>query len=82
MPDMRTSERHRQLKGALIVFNNGRSTINGVLRNLSDTGALIQVPSTIGVPEVFELRISGAERRLCRVVRRSDTEIGVSFVAN
>jgi hypothetical protein len=80
--DRRGSERRRQLKGALIVFNNGHSTINGVLRNLSDTGALIKVPSTIGVPDIFELRISNAERRRCLVVRRSGTEIGVRFVAN
>lgn len=68
------------LKQARMSFNGGRSTIDCVLRNLSDTGALLKVTSPLGVPDRFELVLLTEERALpCRVVRRAAEEIGVAF---
>jgi hypothetical protein len=78
MPDKRRSPRRRTLKAGWIVFNGGHSTINCVVRNLSATGAMLELPSVVGVPATFTLVISD-ESHKCRVVRRSIGVLGVSF---
>lgn len=79
--ERRQSSRRRTLKGAHIVFGGGRSTISCLVRNLSDTGALLRVESPIGIPDIFTLVIPGELQHEARVVRRSGTEVGVTFVA-
>ena len=50
------------------------------MRDLSETGALIEVSHTKSVPEQFTLIIPGYQLRLpSRVVRRSEFRIGVKF---
>jgi len=63
----------------LIVFNDGRSTVTCVVRNLSDTGALLRVEISAGIPDHFALRF---DQKIvsCAVVRRTLTEIAVRFV--
>ena len=78
--DRRSSPRHRVLKTGKIVVNAGRSTFDCTVRNLSDTGALLLVASSIGIPDQFQLVISAEPPRPCRVVRRTAQELGVSFV--
>ena len=80
LEEKRQSPRHRTLKGAHIVFHEGRSTISCLVRNLSDSGALLRVDSVIGIPDKFTLVIAGELHRDARVVRRSENEIGVVFV--
>src|ERR1035437_6433308 len=48
------------------------------VRNISETGASIQVSTTIGIPSIFDVIIDGA-RRQCRSVWRTDTKIGIAF---
>lgn len=79
MTEKRQSQRFRALKGALIVFNRGNSTINCVVRNLSATGALLRVESPIGIPDSFVLKVSDGAMHVATVVRRNSSEIGVSF---
>ncbi|MEO6013428.1 MAG: PilZ domain-containing protein [Devosia sp.] len=81
MEDKRRFLRRRTLKGAHIVFHEGRSTISCLVRNLSDLGALLRVESPIGIPDIFTLVIPGELQREAHVVRRSGTEIGVEFIA-
>lgn len=82
MMDKRASPRHRTLKGAHIVFNNGASTIDCIVRDLSETGARLKVTTVLGIPDLFDLLIEGEGiPRPCRVARRSNSEIGVSFTA-
>lgn len=81
MEEKRNSPRHRTLKGAYIVFNEDRSTISCVVRNLSEGGALLRVDSVVGIPDGFALVIAGGLRREVRVIRRSGNEIGVMFRA-
>lgn len=77
--DHRGSIRHRTLKGGRIATNEGHSTINCTVRNLSDTGALIRVASVIGVPDSFQLVLDDGRTFDCAVAHKSATDIGVSF---
>lgn len=78
--DRRSSPRRRTLKGAFIVFNEGRSTTSCVVRNTSATGALLRVESAIGLPSSFVLAMHDGRRFECVTVRRSAQEIAVRFV--
>jgi hypothetical protein len=74
----RVAPRHRVLKAGSIEFNGG--IIDCTVRNISDTGAQIEVASQIGIPDNFWLVISGSQTpRHCRVAWRNDKKLGVAF---
>ena len=77
--DRRAVPRHRVLKGGRIVFNDGFSTFECTVRNLSDSGALRRVVSVIGIPDSFQLALTDKQSFNCTVVWRRETELGVSF---
>lgn len=77
--DHRAAPRRRTLKGGKIVVNDGFSTFSCTVRNLSEGGALLIVPSVIGIPDTFVLTMEDGSRRQCTVVRRSTTDLGVQF---
>lgn len=77
--DHRASPRHRTLKGALIVINDGFSTFKCTVRNLSETGARLMVASIIGVPDSFQLVMDDGRKFACTVVWKTESEIGVKF---
>jgi hypothetical protein len=77
--ERRQSPRSPALKGAQIIFNNRRSVIECTVRNLSHHGALLVVPSLIGIPAEFELRLDG-KARLARVVWRGIGKLGIEWV--
>ncbi len=78
--ERRSERRSRTLKTARIVFNLGRSVFDCTIRNLSPSGALIQVQSVVGIPEQFEIVIDdGAARRPCNVRWRTGRLMGVHF---
>lgn len=79
--ESRVTQRRKTLKSGHIVFNAGRSTIDGTIRNLSAKGAKLQVPSVVGIPDTFDLFLDGAAhtRQPCRVKWRTLREIGVEF---
>jgi hypothetical protein len=70
--------RHRTLKTATIEFGGG--AIDCTVRNLSKTGAALEVANQIGGPEKFTLVIPADGLHLpCRVVWRKGYRIGVTF---
>ena len=74
----RVAPRHRVLKAGSIEFNGG--VIDCTIRNVSDTGAQLEVASPLGIPDSFWLVISGSPTpRHCRVAWRSDRRLGVAF---
>lgn len=78
--ERRIAPRRRLLKGGYIVFNDGHSTIDCRVRNLSETGARLEVASVIGVPDRFDLVLADkSARRPCRLVWRSPGAVGVAF---
>ena len=76
--EKRIALRRRVLKAGKIEF--GGSTIDCAIRNISDTGAALEVESPLGIPERFTLIITSDKRRLdCRVVHRKEKRLGVAF---
>jgi hypothetical protein len=78
MMERRIASRHRVLKGAFIVFSDKAPKLECTVRNISRSGAALQVSTTIGIPPHFDVIIDG-ERYRCRSVWRTDTKIGVEF---
>jgi hypothetical protein len=78
MENRRRQERHRTLKTGKIIFNHKTSVVDCTIRNVSDTGACLQVDSVRGIPEAFFLVLEGIERS-CTVKWRGANRIGVSF---
>ena len=72
----RIATRHRVLKGGRIQFGGG--SIDCTVRNLSETGAALDVTSPLGIPTEFMLVADGIQRP-CRVVWRKEKRIGVTF---
>ena len=62
MDERRTKTRRRVLKAATIEF--GGAAFSCTLRNVSDTGAALEVTSPIGIPEQFTLVIPAARDAL------------------
>jgi len=72
--------RQRALLGARIIFNQRCSTLDCVVRNMSEMGAMLVVPDTVLLPATFDLEIAQKQRTYHAVVRwRDETRIGVSF---
>jgi hypothetical protein len=71
------------LKAGRILFNQRSSVFDCSIRNLSLAGACLDVPSSVGIPEFFELILeSESTGRSCQVIWRSDRRIGVRFSSN
>ena len=65
--------------GAAVTWPNGSSLVKCVVRNLSETGAKIEVRGP--VPETFEIVFDvDHSRRSCHVVWRKGAMIGVKFL--
>ena len=80
MPD--TLSGSRTFLSGKIIFNFGGSSIDCVVRRLSDEGATLELASALGVPERFQLTIpSEGEQRECRRVWQSDKLLGLLFEA-
>ena len=79
--ERRKSLRRRVLKAAKIIFSHNTSVVNCSVRNLSEDGALLLLPSTLGIPARFELLMENAtERVTCEVVRQREKQLAVHFV--
>lgn len=80
MAERRKAPRARALKGAKIAFNEHRSVIDCVVRNLTAVGAMLQVPSTVGIPEQFDFRFEHErDYRRARVIWRREDSLGIEF---
>lgn len=79
MQENRTTSRKRVLKTAQIILSDKAPKLDCTVRNISDTGACLQVSTTYGLPASFDVVLDGT-RRSCRGVWRTDTKIGVTFI--
>jgi hypothetical protein len=76
----RRAPRQRTLKGGKIVFKEGAFTFECMIKNISATGALLQVENTNGIPNRFTLVFEDrSPSRLCNVAWRSANRLGVAF---
>ena len=76
----RASRRQRVLKSGKIIYANGTIVIDCTIRNISETGAQLKVPTTVAIPDQFEFRetMGGKGRPVTVVWRRGDL-IGIRF---
>lgn len=78
--ERRRYHRNRTLKGGRIVINDGHSTFDCTVRNLSEEGAKLIVTSIIGVPQRFRLTLHDGRNFDCEVIWHTETELGVRFL--
>ncbi|MCS3730001.1 PilZ domain-containing protein [Bradyrhizobium betae] len=79
MIEKRAAQRHRVFKGGTIIFED--SGIACTVRNMSASGAAIDLEGPVTLPQSFTLSIARDNfARNCRAVWRSDRRIGLAFV--
>jgi hypothetical protein len=66
---------------ATIAFDGGRTRIPCIIRNLSETGAKLEVLNgpVSNIPRTFDLVVSRVRPQGCTVMWRSLKELGVQF---
>jgi hypothetical protein len=80
MDEHRAEQRRRVLKAGTISFGGG-GAISCTIRNLSETGAALEVESPVGIPDQLTLLVEAEHSsRHCQVVWRKEKRIGVRFV--
>lgn len=81
--ERRQAARIRTFIGAKAIFNQRQSTLDCMVRNQSDDGALLVFPGSVALPELFELYFPlKRESRMVRSRWRDGERIGVSFAAS
>ncbi len=78
--EKRASPRQKVFKHGVLAFSGG-GAIDCTVRNISLTGARIDVANLVSLPDAFTLLIeSDRFMRRCRPVWRTDDKIGLAFV--
>jgi hypothetical protein len=78
MGEKRITPRHRVLKSGSIEFGGG--AIDCTVRNISETGAALEVVTPLFIPDRFTLVIKTEHfKRPCDIVWRKEKRIGVAF---
>ena len=78
MDQKRIAPRNRVLKAGIIEFNGGG--IDCIVRNVSRTGAALDVASPVGIPRDFTLIVpADGLRKRCRLIWLRESRIGVAF---
>jgi hypothetical protein len=80
MDDKRITRRQRVLKSGKIVFADGASVVDCVIRDLSTTGARLDVPNTVGLPQEFTLLdVHSGKSYAAKAAWRRGQRMGVEF---
>jgi hypothetical protein len=79
MNERRISPHRGMLKSGQIAFTDKAPKLECTVRNCSETGACLQISTTYGMPASFSLIIDGVHQS-CRVVWRTETRLGVTFI--
>jgi hypothetical protein len=78
--ERRTRKRTRVLRSAKIIVPRRSPVIHCTVQNITGGGARLKLANTSGLPETFDLTFEhGRTRRPCRVIWRTDNELGVCF---
>ena len=80
--ERRIRKRTRILRCAKIIVPRRSPVIHCTVQNITGGGARLKLSNTSGLPETFDLTFEhGRTRRPCRVIWRTDNELGVAFEA-
>lgn len=77
--DNRKAVRQTGNFSASIVLD-GRQCVRCLVKDFSSTGALLMVPSILGLPEQFDLQAASGQRRRVEVKWRGAARLGVKFL--
>lgn len=76
------AQRRRMLKRVKISFRDGFLTLDALIKNASDTGALLQIENFVVLPDEFVLHNELDGYKVpCKVVWRNTTQLGVHFTS-
>ena len=79
MIEKRAAPRHRVFKHGMLAFQGGGG-IDCTVRNMSTSGARIDVANPVGLPDAFTLVITGDQfMRRCHSVWSNANHVGVAF---
>jgi hypothetical protein len=78
--DRRTKQRNQTFKFGVITFGSDRRLC--VVKNISPTGAMIELENTLEIPDEFTLAIEAdAFTHVCRAAWKRPKQIAVNYVA-
>ena len=78
MNEHRIAPRRRMLKAGTIEFGGGG--IDCTVRNISETGAALEVVTLLFIPDRFTLFVPSDQiKRACHIVWRREKRIGIAF---
>jgi hypothetical protein len=78
--EKRLAPRRNTIIPAVLIYNGGRGKTECFIRNLSDSGAKLEVKGSVAsIPNTFDLIAPGHRPHPCRVVWRTLKELGVQF---
>ena len=82
LPDgeRRRAPRKKVLKGVKVVYNDGHCILDCMVVNLSPTGACLDLPTYVPLPETVILRFDDGHEHLAQVVWSTSTRLGVRFL--
>ena len=80
MSDKRTSPRLRSFLKGRVLFNGGQNSLDCLIRDISATGARLELSASVTLPDRFDLYLPHRDAT-CRVhiQWRRGTQIGVAF---
>jgi hypothetical protein len=79
MIEKRATPRHRVLKRGTLAFSGGGG-LDCTVRNISESGARLDIANPLGIPDTFMLVIETDQfMRRCRAVWSSEQRLGVAF---
>lgn len=79
--EKRLAPRRNTMIEATVIYDGGRSRARCIIRNLSDTGAKLELASSVSnIPRTFDLVVGKVRPQSCQVVWRAVRELGVQFM--
>ena len=80
--ERRFGARCKAFKKTQVILPEQDSVFDAILRNLSRTGARLELPDVLHIPKEFRMRLVSEDiERNCKVVWRKPGAMGVVFLA-
>src|ERR1700683_3806852 len=78
--DRRSLVRHKTFIKGRIYFNNGLSSMDCIVRDLTEGGSRLEVSETVALPDVFELYLPNKDEYFhAKVEWRKANSLGISW---
>ena len=82
MIERRALVRHKTFIKGRIYFNNRLSSVDCIVRDMTENGARLQVPESVAVPDSFEIYLPNKDEQFrAQVQWRKSDQIGVSWMS-